>query len=195
MGVRALPCGLDYVLFPFRLFGGDGFSVVLTAYGTPLFKCAEFSGRSLLETFPYSVLVGSTVDTNLRQFTELFRISAQCFVWQWLQFALVDGVLSYFETFRIQRDLVSTVDTCLRQLTRCVVRWCSKLWLSRSCSPSKVVDFPFVEQRQIPMGLSVQQTIVTPQLRVDMVVDFPVVQDVQISLSWCRGIFPWSDKV
>ena len=28
LGVRALPCGLDYVLFPLRLFGGDGFSVV-----------------------------------------------------------------------------------------------------------------------------------------------------------------------
>ena len=27
---------------------------------------------------------------------------------------------------------------------------------------------------------------------VDEVVDFPIVQDVQITLSWCRGIFPWS---
>ena len=36
MGLRALPCGSDYVfLFPLRLFGGDGFSVVLTAYGPP----------------------------------------------------------------------------------------------------------------------------------------------------------------
>ena len=34
---------------------------------------------------------------------------------------------------------------------RCVVRWCCKLWLSRSCSPSKVVDIPFLSQRQIPV--------------------------------------------
>ena len=96
MGVRALQCGLDSDLFPLRLFGGDGFSDVLTAYGPSFlaatflvsspeeYSYAEFSGRSLLETFPYSVLFGSTVDT------------------------------------------------CLRQLMRCVVRWCSKLWLSRS---------------------------------------------------------------
>ena len=57
MGVRALPCGLDYVLFPLRLFGGDGFSDVLTAYGpsslaatflvssTEEYSYAEFSGR------------------------------------------------------------------------------------------------------------------------------------------------------
>ena len=36
MAVRALPCGLDHVLFPHRLFGGDGFSDVLTAYGPPV---------------------------------------------------------------------------------------------------------------------------------------------------------------
>ena len=45
------------------------------------------------------------------------------------------------------------------------------------------------------MVLTVQQTTDAPQLLVNMVVDFPVVQDVQISLSWCRGIFPWSDFV
>ena len=33
MGVRALPCGLDYDQFPLRLSCGDGFSDVLTAYG------------------------------------------------------------------------------------------------------------------------------------------------------------------
>ena len=57
IGVRALPCGLDYVLFPLRLFGGDGFSDVLTAYGPSSlaatflvsspeeYSYAEFSGR------------------------------------------------------------------------------------------------------------------------------------------------------
>ena len=85
------PCGLDYDFFPLRLFDGDGFSDVLTAYGSSLlaatflvsspeeYSCAEFSGRSLPETFPYSALFGSTVDT------------------------------------------------CLSQLTRCVVRWCPQL--------------------------------------------------------------------
>ena len=48
---------------------------------------------------------------------------------------------------------------------RCVVRWCSKLWLSRSCSPSKVVDTPFVPQRQIPMVQSGRKTTEAPQLQ------------------------------
>ena len=33
------------------------------------YSCAEFSGRSLPETFPYSAPFGSTVDTCLRQLT------------------------------------------------------------------------------------------------------------------------------
>ena len=41
MGVRALPCGLDYGQFPLRLFCGDGFSGVLTAYG-PLVSGSYF---------------------------------------------------------------------------------------------------------------------------------------------------------
>ena len=36
------------------------------------FRIMDFSGRRLLETFPYSALVGSTLDTSLRQFTEAF---------------------------------------------------------------------------------------------------------------------------
>ena len=42
MGVRALQCGLDYDQFPLRLFCGDGFSDVLTAYG-PLVSGSHFS--------------------------------------------------------------------------------------------------------------------------------------------------------
>ena len=42
VGVRALACGLDYVLFLVRLFGGDGFSDVLTAYG-PIVSGSYFS--------------------------------------------------------------------------------------------------------------------------------------------------------
>ena len=91
-----------------RLVSGSNLFDVL-----PGFKYADFSGRSLLETFLYSALFGSTVDTSLRQ------------------------------------------------LTRCVIR----LWLSRSCVSSKVVDFPFVPQKQIPMVLPVRKTIETPQLQ------------------------------
>ena len=47
---------------------------------------------------------------------------------------------------------------------RCVFRWCSKLWLFRSCISSTVVDIPFVPQRQIPMVQTIQQTTDTPQL-------------------------------
>ena len=42
IGVRALPCGLDYDQFPLRLSCGDGFSDVLTAYG-PLVSGSHFS--------------------------------------------------------------------------------------------------------------------------------------------------------
>ena len=38
-------------------------------------------------------------------------------------------------------------------------------WLSRSCISSKVVDFPFVPQRLIPMVLPVWKTTETPQLQ------------------------------
>ena len=40
-----------------------------------------------------------------------------------------------------------------------------KTVVSRSCSPSQVVDFLFVPQRQIPMVLPVWKTIETPQLQ------------------------------
>ena len=62
MGVRALPCGLDYDFFPLRLFCGDGFSGVLTPVGPSFlagtflvsspeeYSYAEFFGRSLPET-------------------------------------------------------------------------------------------------------------------------------------------------
>ena len=55
--------------------------------------------------------------------------------------------------------------TCpLRYFERCFVRWCRKLWLSRSCRPSKVVDIPFVPQRQILMVHTILQTTQFPQL-------------------------------
>ena len=48
---------------------------------------------------------------------------------------------------------------------RCLVRWCRKLWFSRSCSPSLAVDFPFTLQR-LPMVQTVQQIIETPPVAV-----------------------------
>ena len=47
---------------------------------------------------------------------------------------------------------------------RCVVQWCRKLWCPVVALQSKVVDFPFVPQRQIPLVLPVWKTIETPQL-------------------------------
>ena len=35
---------------------------------------------------------------------------------------------------------------------RCCVRWCRKLWFSRSCSPSLVVDIPFRSAEEDPHG-------------------------------------------
>ena len=43
-----------------------------------------------------------------------------------------------------------------------------------------VVDFPVVVQRPIPMVLTVQQTIETPKLLLNTVIDVPVVQGVQV---------------
>ena len=70
---------------------------------------------------------------------------------------------------------------------------CRKLRIFRSCSSSHVVDFPVVVQRPIPVVLTIQQTIVIPQLLLYMVVDAPRLQVVQISLSWRRGLSSSSD--
>ena len=54
---------------------------------------------------------------------------------------------------------------------KCMVRWCRKLWFSRSCSPSLAVDFSFALQR-LSMVQTVQQIIETPQSQfVFLVVD------------------------
>ena len=70
-----------------------------------------------------------------------------------------------------------------------VTSWC--LWFrlqitveSPQLQSIKVVDISFVVHRPIPMVLA---TIETPQLRVDTVVDAPLLQVVRFSLSWCRG--------
>ena len=55
----------------------------------------------------------------------------------------------------------------------------------------QVIGVPFATQRSIPMVLVTWRFPVAA----DKVVDFSVVKDVQISLSWFSGIFPWSDFV
>ena len=59
---------------------------------------------------------------------------------------------------------------------RCVDRWCSKLWLFRSCCSSAVVVIPFVPQRQIPMV----RCQVIDALIAHVVLDMPVVVQRQL---------------
>ena len=54
----------------------------------------------------FGAMLGSTVDTSLRQSTELFRVTTQRLVRQWIQIAFVYGILSYFT-----QCLVRQVDT------------------------------------------------------------------------------------
>ena len=61
----------------------------------------------------------------------------------------------------------------LRQVLGSMVQ---KTGLFRSCSSSKVVDIPFVPQKLVPMVQTVLQTTEIPQVLVDKVVDFSVVQ-------------------
>ena len=74
----------------------------------------------------------------------------------------------------------------LCSIDRFAVRWCRKLCLSRSCSPSKVVGIPFVPQKLIPMVQTAQQIKEILQLLLILVVDVPVVRVVQV-LRCCRG--------
>ena len=62
MGVRALPCGLDYDQFPLRLSCGDGFSDVLAAYGSLCWQ-PLFPSRRLKSTVMWSQRQERTVQT------------------------------------------------------------------------------------------------------------------------------------
>ena len=64
---------------------------------------------------------------------------------------------------------------------QCVVRWCRKLSLFRSCSSSTVVDIPFVPQRQILLVQTTQQTTEIPQLLFDFRWSLPLL---------CRSCWP-----
>ena len=72
----------------------------------------------------------------------------------------------------------TTVDTCLRQLSGYVVRWCSKLWLSRSCISSNVIPLrTLVPEPQMADQLLEVPTIISyPSLQrtVEQHVDIPV---------------------
>ena len=78
---------------------------------------------------------------------------------------------------RIQRYLVRQwIHVC--QLTRCVVQWCSQLWIFRSCRSSQVVNFPVVVQRPIPIFLPLEDHGNSAVAVFFLVVDAPVVQAV-----------------
>ena len=147
----------------YSLSGGDGFSGVLTAYG-PSYLAATCSmsyrgsstriflgdpfciQRLLVRNVPvYSALVGSTVDTSLRQSMVLFAFqrnawfdsghifasvygalsySALCLVWQWIKFASVYGTLPYFSAM-----LGLTVDTYCRRSSS-FSQWHGSCWFA-----------------------------------------------------------------
>ena len=96
MGVHALPCGLDYVLFPLRL------SVVLTAYGPPYLaatcsmSCRSSSVRSFLgdpfrKRSRIQCLLVRQWTQNLRQSAVLFRIPRNAWIDSGHKFASVYG--------------------------------------------------------------------------------------------------------
>ena len=58
------------------------------------------------------------------------------------------------EAFPYSALFGSTVDTWLRQLTRCVVRWCSKLWLSPQLHFIEGCRLPFRAAETDPRGLA-----------------------------------------
>ena len=65
-----------------------------------------------------------------------------------------------------QVQFLATLWMCLSLCNdSCVVRWCGKLWLFRSCSSSTVVDSPFVPQRQLHMVPPFRKTMEFPQLQ------------------------------
>ena len=82
--------------FLFIVDAKEYFFMISTAprFWQPLVRCRSgvqdmvFSGRSLPETFPYSALFGSTVDTCLRQLTSFFFAQgcwhARCYATVWM---------------------------------------------------------------------------------------------------------------
>ena len=93
----------------------------------PKFKYADFSGRSLPETFPYSALFGSTANTGLCQSTEVSPGFGLCF-------AKETGTHSVnCATSCLDMD----VDLPVVVLDRCLVSTCRKLW-----SPAVAVRRP-----------------------------------------------------
>ena len=87
MGVRALPCGLDYVQFPLRLSCGDGFSDVLTGVWAPRFGQPLFPSRRLKSTVMWSFL--GELSGNVPVFCDIWYDSGyslrQCTVSVWQQ--------------------------------------------------------------------------------------------------------------
>ena len=134
MGVRALPCGLDYDQFPLRLSCGDGFSDVLTAYG-PLVSGSHFS---LLSPEEYSY-----VDFSGRTFRKCSRI-LRYLVRQWILVASVYGLCLATETGTHSANCARTSPW---RSHRCS-SWTSLTWLL--CSETGTFSAVCVQTVEIP---------------------------------------------
>ena len=75
-----------------------------------------------------------------------------------------------------QAQFLARLWICLSLYDRCVVRWCSKLWLSHSCMSSKVVDFRAAETA--PHGPTFSEDHRVSSVVCCLVVDAPVMQVV-----------------
>ena len=139
-------------LFPWPLVSGTHLFDVVLGY-----RIMGFSGRRLLAMFPYSALVGSTLDTCLRQSRCSFALQRNALFDSGYKFASVYGA------FVFRAMLGSTVDTNLCQSTELpyfnamqgltVDTICVSL-RSSCCGPHSAscleVDVAVYTERQIP---------------------------------------------
>ena len=150
-GIILGSCHEEQFLF---IVGAKGYFFIISKaprFWQPLARCRSgvqdtvVSGRSLPETFPYSSLFGSTVDTCLRQLTRLSDTGVDMPV-----DSLVHTVQRPVGAPQVQ--FLARLWMCVSLCNdRCVVRWCI------------ICGCPTV--RQIPMVLPVRKTIETPQLQ------------------------------
>ena len=202
MGVRALPCGLDYDQFPPRLFCGDGFSDVLTAYG-PLVSGSHFSRLvacrvqvcGSFQEIPsgnVSVFIATWFDSgySFRQFT----IS----VWQQRQVRTVQTVPGFglcpFTPFPDEEVAAPVVFYCglaglpgtMRRcvgISRCILFVC---WQAQIFGIVVDVDWEALHQPvEIPQVPFFGMLLTCPSM---------CMLRSSITPSWRRGRFPWSSE-
>ena len=148
-----------------------------------------------------SALVGSTVDTSLRQSTVALLFSAQCLDRQWIQISV-----SLRFSFVFRAMLGSTVDTNLRQFTElfrisalCLVQQWIHIYVSlqrpglwfRTAETAEYPQLQFIDGRRFSWrgadadshGHAVQQTTETSLLLLNTVIHVPVARFVQVGTS------------